>query len=103
MMERQVGHMVHLINDLLDIARVSSGKLVLQVQPVDLRDVIATAVETSRPLIDAAGHGLSVDLPATAVPVDADPVRISQVVEQPAVECGQVHAAGRAYRAGSAP
>ena len=80
MMERQVGHMVHLINDLLDIARVSSGKLVLQVQPVDLRDVIATAVETSRPLIDAAGHGLSVDLPATAVPVDADPVRISQVV-----------------------
>ena len=80
MMERQVGHMVHLINDLLDIARVSSGKLVLQMRPVDLRDVIATAVETSKPLIDAAGHTLTVDLPPTAVPVDVDPVRISQVV-----------------------
>jgi CheY-like chemotaxis protein len=80
MMERQVGHMVHLINDLLDIARVSSGKLVLQMQPVDLRDVIATAIETSKPLIDAAGHGLSVDLPLLPVPVDVDPVRISQVV-----------------------
>ena len=80
MMERQVGHMVHLINDLLDIARVSSGKLVLQMQPVDLRDVIATAIETSKPLIDAAGHALSVDLPLLPVPVDVDPVRISQVV-----------------------
>jgi CheY-like chemotaxis protein len=72
--------MVHLINDLLDIARVSSGKLVLQMQPVDLRDVIATAIETSKPLIDAAGHALSVDLPLLPVPVDVDPVRISQVV-----------------------
>ena len=80
MMERQVGHMVHLINDLLDIARVSSGKLVLQMQPADLRDVIATAIETSTPLIDAAGHGLTVDLPLLPVPVDVDPVRISQVV-----------------------
>ena len=80
MMERQVGHMVHLINDLLDIARVSSGKLVLQMQPVDLRDVIVTAIETSKPLIDAAGHGLTVDLPLLPVPVDVDPVRISQVV-----------------------
>ncbi len=80
MMERQVGHMVHLINDLLDIARVSSGKLVLQMRPVDLRDAIGTAVETSKPLLDAAGHTLTVDLPATPVPANADPVRISQVL-----------------------
>jgi len=80
MMERQVGHMVHLINDLLDIARVSSGKLVLQMQPADLRDIVATAVETSRPLVDAAGHALAVDLPSRPVPVQVDPVRISQVL-----------------------
>ena len=80
MMERQVGHMVHLINDLLDIARVSSGKLVLQMRPVDLRDVVATAVETSRPLLDAAGHLLEVSVPPLAVPVEVDPVRISQVL-----------------------
>jgi len=80
MMERQVGHMAHMINDLLDIARVSSGKLVLQVRPVDLREVIATAVETSKPLIDAAGHALEVDDPGVPVPVEVDPVRISQVL-----------------------
>jgi len=79
-MERQVGHMVHLINDLLDIARVSSGKLVLQMQPADLRDIVATAVETSRPLVDAAGHALEVDVPVVPVPVHVDPVRISQVL-----------------------
>jgi PAS domain S-box-containing protein len=80
MMERQVNHMVHLVNDLLDIARVSSGKLVLQMRRVDLREAIATAVETSRPLIDANGHRLEVDVPDLALEVEADPVRISQVV-----------------------
>ena len=80
MMERQVNHMVHLVNDLLDIARVSSGKLVLQMRRVDLREAIATAVETSRPLIDANGHRLEVDVPDLALDVEADPVRISQVV-----------------------
>ena len=80
MMERQVNHMVHLVNDLLDIARVSSGKLVLQMRRVDLREAIATAVETSRPLIDANGHRLEVELPGMALAVEADPVRISQVV-----------------------
>jgi len=80
MMERQVNHMVHLVNDLLDIARVSSGKLVLQMRRADLREAIATAVETSRPLIDANGHRLEVDVPDLALEVEADPVRISQVV-----------------------
>lgn len=80
MMERQVGHMVHLINDLLDIARVSSGKLVLQVEPVDLKAIVASAVETTMPLIEAAGHTLSVRLPETPVPLEVDQVRISQVL-----------------------
>ena len=80
MMERQVNHMVHLVNDLLDIARVSSGKLVLQRRRIDLREAIATALETSRPLIDANGHHLELRLPQAPLEVEADPVRISQVV-----------------------
>ena len=80
MMERQVGHMVHLINDLLDIARVSSGKIVLKVEPVELQGVVAAAVETSLPLIEAAGHTLSVRLPEAPLPLEVDQVRISQVI-----------------------
>jgi signal transduction histidine kinase/ActR/RegA family two-component response regulator len=79
-MERQVGHMVHLINDLLDIARISSGKVVLQVERVDLQSVTASAVETSLPLIEAAGHELALDLPAEPVWLDVDAVRLSQVL-----------------------
>jgi signal transduction histidine kinase/ActR/RegA family two-component response regulator len=80
MMERQVGHMVHLINDLLDIARISSGKVVLQVKPTDLQAVVASAVETSLPLIEAAGHALVLDLPPQPVPLEVDAVRLSQVL-----------------------
>jgi CheY-like chemotaxis protein len=80
MMERQVSHMVHLINDLLDIARVSSGKLVLQKQLAELKTFVASAVETSQPLLDAAGHTLTVDLPHAPAIVDVDVVRLSQVL-----------------------
>jgi signal transduction histidine kinase len=80
MMERQVGHMVHLINDLLDIARISSGKVVLQLSRTDLQAVVASAVETSLPLIEGAGHELVFDLPPGPVPLDVDTVRMSQVL-----------------------
>ncbi|MGJ9419275.1 PAS domain-containing protein [Massilia sp. CMS3.1] len=80
MMERQVGHMVHLIDDLLDIARISGGKLELKRERVDLKRVLASAVETSAPLIDAARHQLKVTLPDAALLVDADVTRIAQVV-----------------------
>jgi signal transduction histidine kinase/CheY-like chemotaxis protein len=79
-MERQVGHMVHLINDLLDIARISSGKVVLQVERVTLQSVAASAVETSLPLVEAAGHELALDLPEQPVWLDGDAVRLSQVL-----------------------
>jgi signal transduction histidine kinase len=79
-MERQVGHMVHLINDLLDIARISSGKVVLKIERVDLQSVVASAVETTLPLIEAAGHELALHLPAQAVWLDVDTVRLSQVL-----------------------
>jgi len=80
MMERQVGHMVHLIDDLLDIARISGGKLELKCQRTDLAAILASAVETSMPLIDAGGHALTVDMLEAALPVDADATRIAQVV-----------------------
>ena len=109
MMERQVAHMVHLINDLLDIARVSSGKLVLQMRHVDLREAIATAVETSKPLLDAGGHALALSLPDAPLPAEADPVRISQVVGNLLSNAakytphgGRIALAARAERSGSA-
>jgi CheY-like chemotaxis protein len=80
MMERQVGHMVHLIDDLLDIARISGGKLELKRERTDLKRVLTSAVETSMPLIEAARHRLHVALPDACLGVDADVTRIAQVV-----------------------
>ncbi len=80
MMERQVGHMVHLIDDLLDVARISGGKLELKRERTDLKRVLSSAVETSMPLIEAARHRLQVSLPDACVGVDADVTRIAQVV-----------------------
>jgi PAS domain S-box-containing protein len=80
MMERQVQHMVHLVDDLLDIARISTGKVELRRGRIDLKDVVATAVEASASLIDTAGHKLHVELPSRPLPMDADATRIAQVV-----------------------
>jgi CheY-like chemotaxis protein len=80
MMERQIQHMVHLVDDLLDIARISTGKVELRRQRIDLKDVVATAVETSASLIDTAGHKLHVELPSQPMPMEADATRIAQVV-----------------------
>ncbi|QJE01211.1 PAS domain S-box protein [Massilia forsythiae] len=83
-MERQVGHMVHLIDDLLDVARISGGKLELKKARVDLHEVLASAVETSMPMIEAAGHALALELAPELAPeafaADVDATRISQVV-----------------------
>jgi len=79
-MERQVNQMVHLINDLLDIARISSGKLDLQLKRIDLQSIIASAVETSLPLIQSEGHHLALDLPQEPLWIDGDTVRLSQVI-----------------------
>jgi signal transduction histidine kinase/DNA-binding response OmpR family regulator len=80
MMERQIQHMVHLVDDLLDVARISTGKVELRRRRIDLQDVIATAVETSASLIDSGRHKLHVEVPAVPLPMDADPTRIAQVV-----------------------
>lgn len=80
MMERQIQHMVHLVDDLLDVARISTGKVELRRRPMDLKEVVATAVETSASLIDNAGHRLTVEMPSQPLPMHADPTRIAQVV-----------------------
>ena len=77
--DRQVDHMSRLIDDLLDIARIASGKLRMRKEPVTLERAIDMALETSRPNITAAGHGLSVLLPAERVVLEADPTRLAQV------------------------
>jgi signal transduction histidine kinase len=80
MMERQIQHMVHLVDDLLDVARISTGKVELRRRGIDLKDVVATAVETSASLIESAHHKLNVEVPAGPLPMEADPTRIAQVI-----------------------
>ncbi len=79
MMERQLSHMVRLVDDLLDVSRITRNKLELRKERVALATVIHTAVETSRPLIEQFGHTFSVTLTPTPVYLDADPVRLAQV------------------------
>ena len=79
MMERQLGHMVRLIDDLLDLSRISNGKIELRRERIDLATVVQSAIETSRPLIDAGEHKLTVHIPPKPVIVYADRVRLAQV------------------------
>jgi len=80
MMERQTRHLVRLVDDLLDVARISNGKLELRKAPVELAAVLGSAIETSRPVIDGFGHSLDVELPPKAITLEVDAVRIAQVV-----------------------
>jgi PAS domain S-box-containing protein len=77
--ERQLGQMVRLVDDLLDVSRISQGKLELRREQVPLAAVLGSAVETSRPLIDHLGHQLTVTLTDQPTLVDADPTRLAQV------------------------
>ncbi len=80
MMERQVHHLVRLVDDLLDVSRVMRGKIELRREPVELATVVARAVETAKPLIEVQGHQLDISLPPDSLLLDADPVRLAQVV-----------------------
>jgi CheY-like chemotaxis protein len=71
--------MVRLVDDLLDVSRITTGKLQLRKERVDLATVVQNAVEATRPLIDAQGHKLTVTLPPAPVLLDADPTRLAQV------------------------
>jgi PAS domain S-box-containing protein len=80
MMERQLGQMVRLVDDLLDVSRISRGKLELRKERVNLATVVQNAVEMARPLIEASNHELTVSLPGEPVLLDADLTRLSQVI-----------------------
>ena len=77
--QRQLRQLVRLVNDLLDIARITRGSLELQREPVDLGEVIGLAIESSRHLIDAAGHELLLDLARGSVRIHADKARAAQL------------------------
>ena len=77
--ERQLGQMVRLVDDLLDLNRVTHDRLELRRSEVELSSVIQQAVEVARPLIDAAGHNLIVDLPAEPIFLNADRARLAQM------------------------
>jgi PAS domain S-box-containing protein len=79
-LERQVGHLIRLVDDLLDVARINRGDIVLQKRATNLAEIVSAAVETSRPLIDARGHHLEVELANGTDVVFGDPVRLAQVV-----------------------
>jgi PAS domain S-box-containing protein len=78
--ERQVTHMALLLDDLLDIARITQGKLQLKKGPVALFDVVDAAVEAARPMLNDKNHQLSLVLPTEPVLLDADPLRLSQIL-----------------------
>ena len=80
MMDRQLNHLVRLIDDLLDVARVSQGKIELRRRRIEVAEVLRAAVEASEPLIKAARHELTVETPPAPLWLDADLTRLSQVV-----------------------
>lgn len=78
-MERQLGHLVHLVDDLLDVARITRGQLQLDRKPVELSAAMDQAAEMAAPLVEAAGLSLELARPAEPVWLEADPVRLVQV------------------------
>ena len=79
-LDRQVTHMVRIVDDLLDVSRITQGKVELRKERLELGTVVNAAVELCRPAIDAAGHTLTVSLPDEVIALDADPVRLTQVL-----------------------
>ena len=80
MMDRQVCHLVRLIDDLLDISRITRGKLELRRHKVPLTLLLSNAVESSKPLIEAGKHTLTISAPDEVITLDVDPVRLAQVI-----------------------
>jgi len=80
MLERQVSHLVRLVDDLMEVSRITRGQFELRRQRMDLAEAVQSALETSRPLIDAAGHTLNLSLSPEPLPLDADAVRLAQLL-----------------------
>lgn len=80
MVGRQVNHIVRLVDDLLEVSRITRGKIQLSKEPVALRDIVAGALEISRPVVDQANHRLTVSLPDEPIVLDVDKVRVTQAL-----------------------
>ena len=79
MMQRQVAQMVRLVDDLIDVSRITTGKLAIRKTVVDVRSALRDSIETARPFIDSRRHALEVRLPNDPLPVDGDATRLAQV------------------------
>ena len=77
---RQVEHMTRLVDDLMDISRITRGNIKLERKPVDVADIVRRAVETHRPLFDARRHNLTVDIPVDVLAVEGDLTRLAEAV-----------------------
>lgn len=80
MMARQLDHMKHMIDDLLDVSRITRGAIELHRQALDLVPLVRSAVESMEPALQERHHRLTLDLPTAALPVHADPTRLTQVL-----------------------
>jgi signal transduction histidine kinase/ActR/RegA family two-component response regulator len=78
--ERQVGHLIHLVDDLLDISRITRGKVELEKKPVKLASIVSKAIETASPLLEDRRHHLEVALPADEIWIEGDEIRLCQVI-----------------------
>jgi two-component system, sensor histidine kinase len=79
MMERQLAQMVRLVDDLLDVSRITTGKLAVRKSVIDLQAPLRDAIETVKPFLEARKHRLEVELPAQPMPIDGDRTRLAQV------------------------
>jgi CheY-like chemotaxis protein/nitrogen-specific signal transduction histidine kinase len=79
--DRQLTHVTHLVDDLLDIGRITTGKVKLRRETVGIADIITRSCETVRPLVEARKHALTIDLQAEPMHVNADPTRLSQILQ----------------------
>ena len=78
-MERQINHLVRLVDDLLEVSRITRGVIDLHTEPLDLGSIVRSAIDTSGPILDSARHQLTVDVPAEPIAVVGDAVRLTQV------------------------
>ncbi len=89
LMERQLSHMVRLVDDLLDISRISQGKFELKRDRVSVSSVVEAAIEASRPTLEAGGHSFTLSLPNQPLLLNADPTRVAQMVSNLLTNAGK--------------
>jgi CheY-like chemotaxis protein/nitrogen-specific signal transduction histidine kinase len=98
---RQVNHMSSLLDDLLDVSRITRGSFVLKRQRVDVKSLLEAAAESAQAAIDAKGHTLRVDIPGVPIVLHADPVRLTQVVTNLLTNAAKYTSPGGLIEAGS--